>query len=215
VRTIQEYKGYEIIERYNKPYVRFFGGREEDMICEFPITEEQANKAIENPSLIDEYIEQEKKLVIWNAESFYEIGICEYIVNCLGKSQEYAKEAYEQISKYKEIRNEFYKYIMDEKYKKVITINGNNFSDLEGFYGEIDKLLTKDLNWKTGHNFDAFEDILKGGFGVHEDGEPIVIKWINYEKSKKDLGNDTMLLLLEIICDFKNTGHKCKLELYP
>lgn len=95
-----------------------------------------------------------------------------------------------------------------------VVIDGNNFEDLEGFYCEIDKLLTKDLEWKTGHNLDAFNDLLRGGFGVHEFGQSIVIKWINYDKSKKDLGNDIILTLLEIICDFNDSGHNCKLELY-
>ncbi len=31
---------------------------------------------------------------------------------------------------------------------KQITIDGNNFSDEEEFYAEIDRLLTKDLDWK-------------------------------------------------------------------
>lgn len=96
-----------------------------------------------------------------------------------------------------------------------ITIDGKNFNDLEGFYCEIDKLLTKNLKWETGHNFAAFNDLLRGGFGVHEDSETIVIKWINYNKSKTDLGNYTILTLLEIICDFNNSGHNCKLQLYP
>ena len=64
---------------------------------------------------------------------------------------------------------------------KIFTIDGNNFSDLEGFYNEIDKILTKDLNWKTGHNLDAYNDLLRGGFGVHEYEEPIVLRWINYK----------------------------------
>ena len=49
---------------------------------------------------------------------------------------------------------------------KCFVIDGNNFDTLEGFYSEIDNLLTKDLNWDTGHNFDAVNDLLCGGFGV-------------------------------------------------
>jgi hypothetical protein len=52
---------------------------------------------------------------------------------------------------------------MDET---VIYINGNNFSGMEGFYDEIDRVLTKDLDWKTGHNLNALNDLLRGGFGV-------------------------------------------------
>ena len=97
---------------------------------------------------------------------------------------------------------------------KEVIIDGNNFNDLEGFYCEIDKILTKNLEFKTGHNFDAFNDLLRGGFGVHETSEPIVIKWLNYTKSKDELGLETTLTLIEIICDFNNSGHDCKLELY-
>ena len=97
---------------------------------------------------------------------------------------------------------------------KEFILDGNNFHDLEGFYAEIDKLLTKDLSWKTGHNLDAFNDLLRGGFEVHEYEEPIIIKWTNYEKSKKNLGNETVLTLLEIFLDCDNSGHSCKLELF-
>ena len=52
--------------------------------------------------------------------------------------------------------------------KKKIIINGDNFADLESFYVEIDRVLTKDLDWETGHNLDAFNDLLRGGFGAYE-----------------------------------------------
>ena len=91
---------------------------------------------------------------------------------------------------------------------------GNNFDNLEGFYCEIDRLLTKNLSFKTGHNYESFNDLLKGGFGVFDIGEPILIKWINYAKSKNDLENEVILTLLEIILDFNNSGHKCRIELY-
>ncbi len=71
--------------------------------------------------------------------------------------------------------------------KKTVTINGRNFSTSEGFYIEVDNVLTKELDWKTGHNLNAFNDLLRGGFGVHEYEEPIKIVWANSEKSKKDL----------------------------
>lgn len=74
--------------------------------------------------------------------------------------------------------------------KKEIIIDGNNFDNLEGFYNEIDRVLTKDLTWKTGHNLNAFNDLLWGGFGVHDYEEPIVINWSNAEKSSIDLGYD-------------------------
>ena len=69
-----------------------------------------------------------------------------------------------------------------------IVIDGENFSSLEGFFDEMDKLLTKDLDFKTGHNLDAFNDLLRGGFGVHEYGQPLEILWVHADKSRNDLG---------------------------
>ena len=80
---------------------------------------------------------------------------------------------------------------------KEIVIDGNNFDDLEGFYSEIDRVLTKDLTWKTGHNLNAFNDLLRGGFGVHEYGEPILLRWINFEKSRIFLGYDETIRFYE------------------
>ena len=72
--------------------------------------------------------------------------------------------------------------------KREIIINGNNFSDLDGFYDEAEKVLTKNLDWKIGKNLDAFNDVLRGGFGVHEYEEPIKVIWKKSRKSKEDLG---------------------------
>lgn len=96
---------------------------------------------------------------------------------------------------------------------KTFLLDGNNFSSMEGFYDEIDKLLTKNLQWKTGHNLNAFNDLLRGGFGVHDYSEPITIKWINYSKSKKDLVDETVLMLLEIMLNCDDTDHDVKVEL--
>ena len=76
---------------------------------------------------------------------------------------------------------------------KTIVIDGKKFSELEGFFTEIDRLLTKDLDWKTGHNLDAFNDLLRGGFGVHEYGETLHIKWTHFAKSRQDLGYNATL----------------------
>lgn len=72
--------------------------------------------------------------------------------------------------------------------RRQFIIDGNNFSDLEGFYCEMDKLLTNGLTWKTGHNLNAFNDLLRGGFGVHDYNEPILLIWKNFKKSSSDFG---------------------------
>jgi len=77
--------------------------------------------------------------------------------------------------------------------KKKIIIDGIRYNDIDGFYDEIDKVLTKGLTWRTGHNLDALNDLLRGGFGVHEYGEAIVIIWKNAKKSRVDFGYDATI----------------------
>ena len=88
--------------------------------------------------------------------------------------------------------------------KQITIINGDNFSDIETFYDEIDNVLTKNLDWKTGHNLNAFNDLLRGGFGIYECGEPVKIVWTNFSKSRQLLGQEMIDILLEIIKDHKH-----------
>jgi len=83
--------------------------------------------------------------------------------------------------------------------KRTLIINGDNFSDEETFYCEIDNILTKDLDWQTGHNQNAFNDLLYGGFGVHESGESLKLIWAQFSKSKDKMGDDLVGELVEII----------------
>jgi RNAse (barnase) inhibitor barstar len=98
----------------------------------------------------------------------------------------------------------FEKIFPHDATKKTIILNGDNFSTLQGFYTEIDNILTEGLDWKTGHNLDAFNDLLRGGFGLYEYEEPIKLIWLNSDKSKSDLntlknGQAIYQILVEII----------------
>lgn len=83
--------------------------------------------------------------------------------------------------------------------QKNLVINGNNFSDLTGFYDEVERNLTKDLDWKIGRNLDAYNDVLRGGFGVHDYEERFTLTWINAEKSKRDFGWEATIAYREDI----------------
>jgi RNAse (barnase) inhibitor barstar len=76
---------------------------------------------------------------------------------------------------------------------KTYNIDGLRFSNLEEFYQEISGVM--DLApW--GHNLDAFNDVLRGGFGTPEDGFTIV--WKNHAVSKERLGYPETARLLEL-----------------
>jgi len=94
--------------------------------------------------------------------------------------------------------------------QKEIILNGNSFSSLKEFYDEVERKFTQGLDWKIGRNLDAFNDVLRGGFGVHEYQEEIVIRWKFSEKSKSDLGkSQTTRYLKEKLerCHPSNRAH--------
>ena len=72
--------------------------------------------------------------------------------------------------------------------RKTIVFDANRFSDLASFYQEVENTCTKDLGWSIGRNLNAFNDVLRGGFRVHDYEEPIQLIWLNSDKSRKDLG---------------------------
>jgi RNAse (barnase) inhibitor barstar len=68
--------------------------------------------------------------------------------------------------------------------KPLYEIDGNQFSTLEEFYDEISRVLIPNTPW--GHGLDAFNDILRGGFGTPEDG--FILQWKNADRSRQCLG---------------------------
>lgn len=115
MNVLKEYKGYQLVERYDKTYIRFWGGREENMPCEFPVLKTDAERVISEASVIDELLSIAKTQIEWTANSFYKIGITEYILHRMKLSQTRAEKAYEKIAKYVDIREEFYQYIMNDE----------------------------------------------------------------------------------------------------
>jgi RNAse (barnase) inhibitor barstar len=78
--------------------------------------------------------------------------------------------------------------------KTVYQIDGNNFSTLKEFYAEISRVLIPGASW--GHNLDAFNDILRGGFGTPEGG--FILRWKNSKESRQRLGYAETVRQLEL-----------------
>jgi RNAse (barnase) inhibitor barstar len=66
----------------------------------------------------------------------------------------------------------------------VFVIDGERFSTLAGFFEEVTRVLVPGAAW--GRNFDAFNDILRGGFGTPPGG--FEIRWAHHDVSKDLLG---------------------------
>jgi RNAse (barnase) inhibitor barstar len=68
--------------------------------------------------------------------------------------------------------------------KAVYEIDGRDFATLEEFYKVVSRVLIPGAEW--GHNLDAFNDILRGGFGTPESG--FILLWRNSAVSREQLG---------------------------
>jgi RNAse (barnase) inhibitor barstar len=68
--------------------------------------------------------------------------------------------------------------------KHIYEIDGKDFLTLEEFYEVFGQTLIPKANW--GRNLDAFNDILRGGFGTPEGG--YILRWRNSEISRQRLG---------------------------
>ena len=67
--------------------------------------------------------------------------------------------------------------------KKVI-IDGDQFTDMDGFYSYIYSLMALYPDWYPGYNLDALNDMLYSGFGTEE----VRLIWKNAQKSMNELG---------------------------
>jgi RNAse (barnase) inhibitor barstar len=77
--------------------------------------------------------------------------------------------------------------------KKEYILDGHKFSTLEEFAEHFSDVVLKDHKWK-GH-LDAFNDILRGGFGTPEDG--FILRWKNSQTSRERLGYPETVRQLE------------------
>jgi RNAse (barnase) inhibitor barstar len=77
--------------------------------------------------------------------------------------------------------------------KPTIEVDGARFDSLAGFWSEISTRVIPGAEW--GRNFDAFNDVLRGGFGTPDGG--FRLRWVNFERSKEVLGYSETVRWLE------------------
>jgi RNAse (barnase) inhibitor barstar len=90
--------------------------------------------------------------------------------------------------------------------KPAFEIDGSHFNTLEGFYDDVSERLIPGVFW--GRNLDAFNDILRGGFGTPEGG--FVLVWKNHALSRERLGYDETVRRLRLTlgrCHPQNRPH--------
>ena len=77
----------------------------------------------------------------------------------------------------------------EETARRRIVIDGDAFSDLNGFYAEITRLFGSPED-RPVRSMDAFNDVLRGGFGDIAPGERLHIVWKRADKSRAELGHE-------------------------
>jgi RNAse (barnase) inhibitor barstar len=79
--------------------------------------------------------------------------------------------------------------------KRIYVLDGRNMTSLARFYDEVDRVMQL-ADW--GHNLDAFNDILRGGFGTPEGG--FVLKITHSARARSSIGSlfDVLLDIIKI-----------------
>ena len=74
-------------------------------------------------------------------------------------------------------------------------IDGRWFWTVRGFLEHFGRRVIPGASW--GRNLDAFNDVLRGGFGTPEGG--FTLRWKNHAKSRKRLGAPQFNAIVDII----------------
>lgn len=86
-----------------------------------------------------------------------------------------------------------------------LVLDGASFDDLAGFFAAVSQTLGA-VGW--GRNLDAFNDILRGGFGTPEEG--FVLRWAHSDLSAQRLGWPETIRYIEkklTTCHPDNVSH--------
>ena len=68
----------------------------------------------------------------------------------------------------------------------VYEIDGTRFSNLEEFFAEFSRVVIPEKSPPLSRSLDAFNDVLRGGFGTPNEG--FTIRWMHHDVSKQRLG---------------------------
>jgi hypothetical protein len=116
MNILKEYKGYQLLERDNNYFVRFWDGREKGTPCEIRITEADAKQAFDTPAVIRNIVSNIKDKPVLMEDNLYKEEIMYYLVQRLELSKAWAQEIYERLAYYPDIYEEFYKFIQTGMY---------------------------------------------------------------------------------------------------
>lgn len=71
-----------------------------------------------------------------------------------------------------------------------LVLEGAAFDDVAGFWREVNRVFMSAEDWRLGESLDALEDMLHGGYGAAQGDGPVVLRWLEMERSRRVLGLD-------------------------
>jgi hypothetical protein len=86
---------------------------------------------------------------------------------------------------------------------KEFTLDGARMTSVDALYDEVQRVLCPGFSG-FGRNWDAFRDVLRGGFGAYELNENIGIRIISKKKAKKTLPKSQWRKLIRFIEEAEN-----------
>ena len=100
----------------------------------------------------------------------------------------------------------------DVERRRTIVVDGEHFSDLRGFYQEMDRLLQSGETENPTRSMDALNDLLRGGLNSPTVFEPLAIRWIHSEKSRRDLGYGATAAYYETALSRVHPNNRARME---
>ena len=82
--------------------------------------------------------------------------------------------------------------------KKEFILDGSKINSIEEFYDEVESVFCPNFK-RFGRNLHAFNDVLRGGFGVYELGEEVVVRLISSKNIVKKMGEGFLNKIIKII----------------
>lgn len=72
--------------------------------------------------------------------------------------------------------------------EKHLILEGSRVHDIETFYAEINRVFMAGEAWQLGESLDALDDMFRGGYGVAQGFDTVVVQWLDMEQCRQALG---------------------------
>lgn len=88
--------------------------------------------------------------------------------------------------------------VLDLNREKWVLLDGRDIHTMQQFFEQVQKQMVQN-DYHVGYDLNSFNDILWGGYGVHEYQEPLHIVWIFAKESREYLGEENFNMIIGIV----------------